>query len=81
MLLLDEPSAGLAPIMVKDIAKIIRHIRNERGLTTLLVEQNASLALQLAERGYVIESGRIAASGTTSELANSEAVRKAYLAV
>ena len=81
LLLLDEPSAGLAPIMVKEIARIVRQIRDERGLTTLLVEQNASLALQLADRGYVIESGHIVASGTTSELANSEAVRKAYLAV
>lgn len=81
LLLLDEPSAGLAPIMVKEIARIVRKIRDERGLTTLLVEQNASLALHLADRGYVIERGRVSASGTTSELEKSEAVRKAYLAV
>ena len=81
LLLLDEPSAGLAPIMVKEIARIVRKIRDERGLTTLLVEQNASLALHLADRGYVIEGGRVSASGTTSELEKSDAVRKAYLAV
>ena len=81
LLLLDEPSAGLAPIVVNEIARIVRKIRDERGLTTLLVEQNASLALHLADRGYVIERGRVSASGTTSELEKSDAVRKAYLAV
>lgn len=79
LLLLDEPSAGLAPIMVKELARVIRRLRDVRRLTTLIVEQNAVLALGLAHRGYLLESGRVVANGSTTELAGSEKVRIAYL--
>lgn len=78
ILLLDEPSMGLAPLLVKEIFSIIKEI-NESGTTVLLVEQNANMALSIAHKAYVIETGRITLSGTASELAASEAVRKAYL--
>jgi branched-chain amino acid transport system ATP-binding protein len=78
LLLLDEPSMGLAPLLVKEIFKIIKEI-NESGTTILLVEQNANMALSIAHRAYVLETGRITLSGTARELAESEAVRKAYL--
>ncbi len=78
LLLLDEPSMGLAPILVKQIFSIIKEI-NETGVTVLLVEQNANMALSIANRAYVLETGKIALSGDAKELANSEAVRKAYL--
>jgi branched-chain amino acid transport system ATP-binding protein len=78
LLLLDEPSIGLSPIMVKEIAKIIQEI-NKAGTTILLVEQNARLALKLANRGYVLETGNIVLTGPASELLNSEHVKKAYL--
>jgi branched-chain amino acid transport system ATP-binding protein len=78
LLLLDEPSIGLSPIMVKEIAKIIQEI-NKAGTTILLVEQNARLALKLANRGYVLETGNIVLTGQASELLNSEHVKKAYL--
>jgi branched-chain amino acid transport system ATP-binding protein len=81
LLLLDEPSAGLAPIMVKELARIIRKLRTKKGLTTLIVEQNAILALDLADRGYVLESGSVVASGRASDLASSELVKKAYLGI
>ena len=78
LLLLDEPSMGLAPLLVKEIFNIIKEI-NERGTTVLLVEQNANMALSIADKAYVLETGRIALAGTAQELASSEAVRKAYL--
>jgi branched-chain amino acid transport system ATP-binding protein len=78
LLLLDEPSMGLAPMLVKEIFSIVQQI-NEAGTTVLLVEQNASKALEIAHRAYVIETGRIALSGTGKELAESEEVRKLYL--
>src|SRR5438477_568277 len=77
-LLLDEPSMGLAPLMVKEIFKVIRAI-NGQGVTVLLVEQNARQALQIAHRGYVIETGRIVMSDDASRLLTSDAIRKAYL--
>jgi branched-chain amino acid transport system ATP-binding protein len=77
-LLLDEPSLGLAPILVKAIFEQIKAIANE-GLTVLLVEQNAKAALKLADRGYVLDVGKIAFSGTSAELLASEKVQEAYL--
>jgi len=78
IVLMDEPSVGLSPVMEEEIAKIITTI-NSRGISVLLVEQNAAMALRLAKRGYVIEIGRIVLSGDRDELANNEAVKKAYL--
>ena len=78
LLLLDEPSMGLAPLLVKEIFHNIQEI-NESGTTVLLVEQNANMALSIADKAYVLETGRIALAGTAKELASSEAVRKAYL--
>lgn len=78
MLLLDEPSLGLAPILVKAIFKQIREIANQ-GVTVLLVEQNAKAALKLADRGYVLDVGKIVLSGTSAELLASEKVQEAYL--
>ncbi len=78
LLLLDEPSLGLAPIVVTKIFKIIKDI-NRRGVTVLLVEQNARAALNLADRAYVLETGRITLEGPAKELLENEKVRKAYL--
>ncbi len=78
LLMLDEPSMGLAPILVQQIFDIIKEL-HEAGTTILLVEQNAEMALQIADRAYVLESGRITLSGTGKELAESEAIKKAYL--
>jgi branched-chain amino acid transport system ATP-binding protein len=78
LLLLDEPSMGLAPLMVKTIFQIIEKI-NQDGTTILLVEQNANMALSVANRAYVIETGRIEISGTAAELQASEEIKKAYL--
>ena len=78
LMLLDEPSMGLAPILVQDIFNILREI-NKQGTTILLVEQNANQALKLADRGYVLETGRIVLSGPSQELANNPDVQKAYL--
>jgi len=78
LLLLDEPSLGLAPIVVDSIFETIRQINNQ-GTTILLVEQNAQLALQLSSRGYVIETGKIVLSESSSELLENEQVKKAYL--
>ena len=78
MLLLDEPSLGLAPILVKAIFKQIKMIAN-KGVTVLLVEQNAKAALKLADRGYVLDVGKIALSGTAAELLASEKIQEAYL--
>jgi len=78
LLLLDEPSMGLAPLFIKEIFNIIQEI-NERGTTILLVEQNASIALDISDRGYVIETGNIVAAGTAQELLASDDIQKAYL--
>ncbi|WP_337938258.1 ABC transporter ATP-binding protein [Acidaminococcus timonensis] len=78
LLLLDEPSMGLAPLLVREIFSIIKEI-NEEGTTVLLVEQNANMALSIADRAYVLETGRVVLSGSAAELAASEAVQKAYL--
>jgi len=78
LLLLDEPSLGLAPIFVDSIFETIHQI-NEQGTTILLVEQNAQLALQYSNRGYVLETGKIALAGTSEDLLTNEQVRKAYL--
>ncbi|MBE3595680.1 MAG: ABC transporter ATP-binding protein [Hydrogenibacillus sp.] len=78
LLLLDEPSMGLAPVLVQTIFSIIREI-NEQKTTILLIEQNAHMALSVAHRAYVIETGRIVLSGTSEELRQSEKVRAAYL--
>ena len=78
LLLLDEPSMGLAPILVQEIFSIIQEI-NKAGTTILLVEQNAHMALSIAHRAYILETGRIVASGDAKELAESEQVKKAYL--
>lgn len=78
LLLLDEPSMGLAPIIVADIFKIIKEI-NEAGTTVLLVEQNARQALKVADHGYVLENGKVVASGTAKELLQDDTIKKAYL--
>ena len=78
LLMLDEPSLGLAPMLVKAIFDTIREI-NARGVTVLLVEQNARAALKVADRGYVLETGRVVLSGSARELLQDERVRKAYL--
>ena len=78
LLLLDEPSMGLAPLLVKEIFSIIKEI-NQAGTTILLVEQNAHMALSIAHRAYVLETGRITLTGPAAELAQSEEIRKAYL--
>ena len=79
LLLLDEPSLGLAPLITRDVFERLGKINEEEGLTMLIVEQNAGLALQIAHRGYVLETGTIVASGTSEELSADEGVRKAYL--
>lgn len=78
LLMLDEPSMGLAPILVDQIFSIIREL-HQSGTTILLVEQNAEMALQVADHAYVLESGKIALSGTGEELAATDAIKKAYL--
>ena len=78
LLLLDEPSMGLAPLLIREIFSIIEDI-NKTGTTVLLVEQNANMALSIANRAYVLETGRITISGDAKELAASEDIRKAYL--
>ena len=78
LILLDEPSMGLAPIIVNEIFEIIENI-NDLGTTVLLVEQNAKMALQSADRAYIIKNGRIELDGTAKELLNNELVQKAYL--
>ena len=78
LLMLDEPSMGLAPILVEQIFEIIQDL-HKAGTTILLVEQNAQMALSIADRAYVLENGQIALSGTGAELAQSDAIKKAYL--
>jgi len=81
LLLMDEPSLGLAPIIVKQIFEIIRKINAEQKTTIFLVEQNANLALKVAHRGYVMENGKITLTDSTSNLLSNEAVRRAYLGI
>ncbi len=78
IILMDEPSMGLSPIYVSEIFDIIKSI-NETGTTVLLVEQNAKKALSIADRAYVLETGKIALSGDAGELMNNDTVRRAYL--
>ena len=78
LLLLDEPSLGLSPIMVQEVAQIITNI-NQKGFTIILVEQNAFLALEISNKGYVLETGSIALEGDSQKLLNDEHVKKAYL--
>jgi branched-chain amino acid transport system ATP-binding protein len=79
LVLLDEPSMGLAPVLVQEIFRVIREI-NQQGTTILLVEQNARMALRIANRGYVMQTGEIVLSGSSDDLIANEEVRKAYLA-
>jgi len=79
LLVLDEPSFGLAPLVVEDIFNIMRRINSEQSVSILLIEQNASLALELADRAYLLESGRIVLSGTSQEIRQDDSVRRAYL--
>ena len=78
-LLLDEPSLGLAPLITREILKIIRAINEAEGMSVLLVEQNANLAIGIAHRAYVLETGRVILHGTAEELRNDDAVRRSYL--
>lgn len=78
LLMMDEPSMGLAPILVQEIFSIIQEI-NRRGTTVLLVEQNAKMALSIAHRAYVLETGRVVLSGDAKELLNNDEVKRAYL--
>ena len=80
LLLLDEPSAGLAPVVVQQVFALLRHIR-ELGLAVLIVEQNVRQVLQVVDRGYLLEAGRIRSSGSAEELLGSAAIRAAYLGV
>ena len=79
ILLMDEPSLGLAPIIVRDIFNAIRQINREDGTAILLVEQNSKVALNTADRGYVLQTGEVAISGSCADLLNNEGVKKAYL--
>ena len=79
LLLLDEPSMGLAPLLVQEIFKIVERINKEQGVTILLVEQNANMALSIANRGYVLETGQITLEGTGKELITNPEIKKAYL--
>jgi len=81
LLLLDEPSLGLAPLVTRDVFERIVEINSELGTTVLVVEQNANLALDVASRGYVLESGKIVAQGSADDLRNDDVVRRAYLGV
>ena len=79
LLLLDEPSFGLAPLVVKDIFNIMRRINREQNVSILLVEQNARLALDLADKAYLLETGRVVLSGSSDDMKRNDAVRRAYL--
>ena len=79
LLLLDEPSLGLAPLIIEDLFRRFGEINRETGTTMLVVEQNANLALEIANRGYVLEAGEIVLSGTAEDLRTNDAVREAYL--
>ncbi|MBZ4683348.1 MAG: branched-chain amino acid transport system ATP-binding protein [Fusobacteriaceae bacterium] len=79
LLLLDEPSMGLAPLLIQEVFDIIQEINKEMGITILLVEQNANMALKISDRAYILETGNIMKSGNAQELLHDEAVREAYL--
>ena len=81
LLLLDEPSMGLAPLVIKQIFEIIKKINQENNTTIFLVEQNANQALHVADRGYVMENGKIALSGPADELLTNTDIQKAYLGI
>ncbi len=79
LLMLDEPSTGLAPLVVKEIFRIIKDLNQKEGLTVLLVEQNAKMALGVADRGYVLKNGEIVMSNTGENLLKDDSIRTAYL--
>jgi branched-chain amino acid transport system ATP-binding protein len=79
LMLLDEPSFGLAPLLVKELFQILREIKEREGVSLLLVEQNAALALELADHAYLIETGRVVLSGSAADLRRDDGVRRAYL--
>lgn len=79
LLLLDEPSLGLAPLVTQRLFEVLAEANSIRGTALIIVEQNAELALEIAQRGYVLEAGTIAASGTAAQLKENDAIRKAYL--
>jgi branched-chain amino acid transport system ATP-binding protein len=79
LLMLDEPSLGLAPTVVQELFRIVAHLNEDEALSVLVVEQNAEIALQVADRAYVLEVGRVAVEGTSDELRRHEGVRKSYL--
>ena len=80
LLMLDEPSLGLAPVLVEDVFKAIQKV-NKQGVTILLVEQNVNVSLEIADRGYVIETGNNVLSGSAKELSENDMVRKSYLGI
>ncbi len=79
LLLCDEPSLGLAPLITQELFEVLKHLNAEEGLSILLVEQNANLALKVAQRVYLLETGNVVASGTATEIASDDSIRKAYL--
>jgi branched-chain amino acid transport system ATP-binding protein len=79
LLLLDEPSLGLAPLVVREIFRIVRAINQEERVGVLLVEQNATMALDLADHAYLLETGRVVMSGPSAELRQDDAIRRSYL--
>jgi branched-chain amino acid transport system ATP-binding protein len=79
LVLLDEPSLGLAPIIVSEVMRIAKELNEREGTTLLLVEQNARIALQVSDHAYLLEAGRVALSGPSSELQEHESVRQSYL--
>jgi len=79
LLLLDEPSLGLAPLVVREILRIVRTINREERVSVLLVEQNAAVALGLADHAYLMETGRVVMSGPAAQLRQNDAIRRAYL--
>jgi branched-chain amino acid transport system ATP-binding protein len=79
LLLLDEPSFGLAPLVVQELFRILRAINESERVSMLVVEQNAALALEVADHAYVMETGRVVLSGTAQEIRNDDAVRRSYL--
>jgi branched-chain amino acid transport system ATP-binding protein len=79
LLMLDEPSLGLAPMIVREIFRIVRELNAQEGLTVLVVEQDARLALETASQAYVLEVGRVAVAGPSADLVRNESVRKSYL--
>ncbi|MEX0674646.1 MAG: ABC transporter ATP-binding protein [Gaiellaceae bacterium] len=79
LLMLDEPSLGLAPLVVQELFRVVRTLNEEEGLTVLVVEQNASIALEVSQRAYVLEVGRVAVEGASEELRRHEGVRRSYL--